>query len=479
MTARRVARWSIGAALCVAGASALWSCQSMGGSQRVDPNALAQQNSAFFQEQLRLAREALARQEWEAARQNLEGVVESLPATDPSGAEARAGLAQIAFELGDYPRAAQVAAEVPPTSPFAVSALESRGLAQLFSCDFDGATQTFYQLAQLDAPRGHMWLGVTFAWTGADANAERELTTVVNESGHSEHAPNARFYLSQLALWGRRAGPAQRYLGQLQSSSPDYLTTLDQRAQNWLGRHAHLMRAYFSFDTLARLHRMSSSNQAVADDQHAGEALALLQQNPGACGEQVTRLAQARGASAADRDAFAAANRDNDGDGVLDARDRCPNEAETRNGIADEDGCPEDTAAIEVVGNQIRIRNGFAINFDIGRDSVVETSRPVIEAIVTLLRNPAYNWIRRIRLDGHTDDVGEPAANLDLSQRRVRRVGAMLVANGVAPDRLTFGFYGESRPVDMGSTEEARARNRRVEMFIIDPATFGGVRATN
>ena len=451
----------------------------MGGAQRVDPNALAQQNSAFFQEQLRLAREALARQEWDAARQNLEGVVESLPATDPSGAEARAGLAQIAFELGDYARAAQVAAEVPTTSPFAVSALESRGLAQLFSCDFDSATQSFYQLAQLDAPRGHMWLGVTFAWTGADANAERELTTVITDSGNSEHAPNARFYLSQLSLWGHRAGPAQRYLGQLQSSSPQYLNTLDSRAQNWLTRRAHLMRAYFSFDTLSRLHRMSSNNLAVSEDQHASEALALLQQSPGACGEQVTRLAQARSASAADRDAFAAANRDNDGDGVLDARDRCPNEAETRNGIADEDGCPEDTAAIEVVGNQIRIRNGFAINFDIGRDSVVDGSRPVIEAITTLLRNPAYSWIRRIRLDGHTDDVGEASTNLDLSQRRVRRVGAMLVANGVTPDRLTFGFYGESRPVDLANTEEARASNRRVEMFIIDPATFGGVRASN
>lgn len=477
MSWHRLGRWSAGVALCVAGAGSLWSCRSMSSSGPVDQNALAAQNSAFFQEQLRLAREALARQEWQAARQNLEGVVESLPATDPSGAEARAGLAQIAFELGDYARAAQVAAEVPNNSPFAASALESRGLAQLFSCNFDAATQTFFQLTQVDAPRGHVWLGVAYAWTGADANAERELSGVANESSNTEHAPNARFYLAQLALWGRRAGPAQRYLGQLQQSSPQYLPTLDTRAQNWLTRRAHLMRAYFTFDTLARLHRMSSNNQAVADDQHAGESLSLLQASPGACGEQVTRLAQARAAAQGDRDAFAAANRDNDGDGVLDARDRCPNEAETRNGIQDEDGCPEDTAAIEVVGNQIRIRNGFAINFDLGSDSVSATSRPVIDAIVTLLRNPAYNWIRRIRLDGHTDDVGEESTNLDLSQRRVRRVGAMLVANGITADRLTFGAYGESRPIDTSGTDAARALNRRVEMFITDPATFGGVRA--
>ena len=239
------------------------------------------------------------------------------------------------------------------------------------------------------------------------------------------------------------------------------------------------MRAYFTFDTLARLHRMSSNNQAVADDQHAGEALALLQQSPGACGEQVTRLAQARSAGAADRTAFAAANRDNDGDGIPDASDRCPNEAETVNGIADQDGCPEDTAAIEVIGNQIRIRNGFAINFDVGRDSVTDSSRPVIQAITALLSNPAYEWVHRIRLDGHTDDTGDASGNMDLSLRRVHRVGALLVANGVAPTRLTYANYGESRPVDMGTTEEARARNRRVEMFIIDPATFGGVRAAD
>ncbi len=479
MSWRRVGTWSLGAALCVAGAGSLWSCRNMSGAAPVDQSALAAQNSVFFQEQLRLAREALARQEWEAARQNLEGVVESLPATDPNGAEARAGLAQIAFELGDYARAAQVAAEVPNNSAVAASALESRGLAQLFSCNFEAATQTFYQLAEVDNPRGRVWLGVAFAWTGADANAERELSSVVSSAGNTEHAPNARFYLSQLALWGRRAGPAQRYMGELQSSSPQYLPTLDTRAQNWLTRRAHLMRAYFTFDTLARLHRMSSNNQAVADDQHAGQALALLQASPGACGEQVTRLAQARSAAAGDRDAFAAANRDNDGDGVPDARDRCPNEAETRNGIQDDDGCPEATAAIEVVGNQIRIRDGFAINFDPARDSVMDSSRPVLDAIAALLRNPAYSWIRRIRLEGHTDDVGETAANLDLSQRRVRRVGALLVANGVPTDRLTFESYGESRPIDPSGTEEARARNRRVEMFIIDPATFGGVRATN
>jgi len=237
------------------------------------------------------------------------------------------------------------------------------------------------------------------------------------------------------------------------------------------------MRAYFTFDTLARIGRLTQAPTAAAADRHADEAMGLLQQNPGACAEQVARLASARQQGQGERAAFADAMRDRDGDGVLDSRDRCPDEAETRNGLADDDGCPESTAAIEVVGNQIRIRNGFAITFGVGDDAVLGDSTGVIEQIAQLLGNPQYSWIRRIRLDGHTDDVGEADANLQLAQRRVRRVGAMLVARGVAADRVTYGFYGESRPIDSAATDEARARNRRVELFIIDPPMFGGVRS--
>jgi len=456
-------------------ARALGSCTPQ--ARPVDPTAVAQANAAFFQEQLVRAREALARQEWETARQNFEGLVEALAPTDPTGAEARAGLAQIAFELGDYARAIQSAGEVPAGGAHTARALEYRGLAQLFSCDFDSATQTFYQLAEADAPRGRVWIGVANAWTGAAANAERELTTVVDQHGQSEHAPNARFYLTQLAIWNRRAGPAQRYLGQLQGASSDYLPTLDTRAQNWLTRRTHLMRAYFTFDTLARIGRLTQAPTAAAADQHADEAMALLQQNPGACAEQVARLASARQQGQGERAAFAEAMRDRDGDGILDSRDRCPEEPETRNGLADEDGCAESTAAIEVVGNQIRIRNGFAITFGAGDDAVLGDSMAVIDQIAQLLGSPQYSWIRRVRLDGHTDDVGEADANLQLSQRRVRRVGAMLVSRGVPADRVTYGFYGESRPIDAGGTDEARARNRRVELFIIDPPMFGGVRS--
>lgn len=477
MKARRsVTTWAARATVLCMGAAGLWSCVQRQ-APAVTQAQISSQNNAFFQEQIVLARQALERQEWEAARQNLEGIVEALPGTDPLGAEARAGLARIAFELGDYTRAAQVAAEVPAGTQFTADALESRGLAQLFSCDFENATATFYQLAQVDDARGRVWIGVANAWTGADANAERELTQVVTNHGSSEQAPNARFYLAQLAMWGRRAGPAQRALAALNQSAPNYTSQLDTRAQNWLTRRTHLMRAFFSFDTLARLGRMTQNAAAAAQDSHADQALQLLQQNPGACAPQVQRLVAARAAGAGERDAWLQANRDSDGDGIPDQRDRCVNEAETRNGTADDDGCPESTAAISLEGNQIRILSGFGIYFDVGNDSVQDTSRPVIDQMAALLQNPQYAWIRKIRLDGHTDDVGDDNTNLELSNRRVRRVGAMLVSRGIAASRIAFAHYGESRPIDSASTDEARARNRRVEIFVTDPEMFGGVRA--
>ncbi len=461
---------------CVAalGSATLWACVTTGSNQ-MSQTQVAATNNAFYQEQIVLARQALERQEWDAARSNLEGMVEALPPTDPIGAEAREGFSRILFELGDYARAAQVAGEV-PEGPHRARALESRGLAQLFSCDFDGATQTFYQLAQIDAPRGRVWLGMGAAWTGADANAERELLGVIEQSPTTEHGPNARFYLAQLALWRRRPGPAQRFAAQLRENSPQYLEGLDTRGQNWLTRHTHLMRAYFTFDTLARLGRMSRSPNAAAHDQRADEALRQLQATPGACAEQVQRIAQARTAGAAERSAFETATRDRDGDNVPDQSDRCPEQPETRNGLADDDGCPEETAAIDLEGNQIRIRTGFGIFFDTAADRVLPNSRPVIEQLAGLLNSPAYSWIRRIRLEGHTDDVGDDSANRSLAERRVTHVGAQLVSNGVATARFTIQSYGEARPIDPSATDEARARNRRVEIFIVDPPMFGGVR---
>jgi outer membrane protein OmpA-like peptidoglycan-associated protein len=73
-----------------------------------------------------------------------------------------------------------------------------------------------------------------------------------------------------------------------------------------------------------------------------------------------------------------------------------------------------------------------------------------------------------IRIEGHTDSSGNTHANQVLSQRRADAVRDALVAAGVAANRITTAGLGESRPVADNSTEEGRARNRRVDVILED-----------
>lgn len=70
-----------------------------------------------------------------------------------------------------------------------------------------------------------------------------------------------------------------------------------------------------------------------------------------------------------------------------------------------------------------------------------------------------------LRIEGHTDDVGDEAMNQSLSERRAAAVREWLVSAGsVAGDRLETVGFGESRPAAEGTSAEARAQNRRVEL---------------
>lgn len=73
----------------------------------------------------------------------------------------------------------------------------------------------------------------------------------------------------------------------------------------------------------------------------------------------------------------------------------------------------------------------------------------------------------RVRVEGHTDMVGVPAANQLLSEDRANRVMAELVARGVAADRLTAAGFGQDRPVADNGTAEGRAENRRIEFVLL------------
>ena len=74
-----------------------------------------------------------------------------------------------------------------------------------------------------------------------------------------------------------------------------------------------------------------------------------------------------------------------------------------------------------------------------------------------------------IEIGGYTDNTGDPAANLQLSQQRAEAVRAALVAAGVDPSMLVAKGYGSASPVAGNDTLEGRFRNRRIEYRTVKP----------
>ena len=102
------------------------------------------------------------------------------------------------------------------------------------------------------------------------------------------------------------------------------------------------------------------------------------------------------------------------------------------------------------------------ILFDTGSDRLKAESAPVIQSIAKGLEtNPSL----RLLIEGHTDSVGNAAANLDLSRRRAEAVKAVLVAQfKVDAARLTTAGLGATKPIDTNDTPQGRSQNRRVEL---------------
>lgn len=150
---------------------------------------------------------------------------------------------------------------------------------------------------------------------------------------------------------------------------------------------------------------------------------------------------------------------DNDLDGIADVSDKCPLEPESFNGREDEDGCPEPELAV-VTDCEVKITQ--QIHFDFNKDRIRPESYPVLDAVVQVLDgNPEI----KIEVQGHTDNVGTPRYNKDLSNRRAAAVRKYLVAHGIAPERLASIGHGLERPLVDNNTEENRALNRRVQFM--------------
>ena len=152
---------------------------------------------------------------------------------------------------------------------------------------------------------------------------------------------------------------------------------------------------------------------------------------------------------------------DEDGDGVPDSRDKCP---DTPRGVkVDANGCPPPPPVVEevvVVKEETIVIRDVYFHFDSAKLTAADKSK--LNTIVTRLKQEAPS--AQLRVTGHTDSVGSDAYNQKLSERRAASVANYLASRGVAADRLSTRGFGESQPLVDNATADGRAQNRRVEI---------------
>jgi outer membrane protein OmpA-like peptidoglycan-associated protein/opacity protein-like surface antigen len=152
---------------------------------------------------------------------------------------------------------------------------------------------------------------------------------------------------------------------------------------------------------------------------------------------------------------------DADKDGFVGADDRCPEQAETKNGFEDTDGCPDELPA--AVKNFMGVIAG--IEFDTNKDSIRDSSAASLERALKVLNE--YPSLR-VEVTGHTDDRGTRDHNVELSQRRADSVKNFLVSRGVDPRRIQARGAGPDEPLVPNSSLVGRQKNRRIEFRVLE-----------
>lgn len=100
------------------------------------------------------------------------------------------------------------------------------------------------------------------------------------------------------------------------------------------------------------------------------------------------------------------------------------------------------------------------VNFDIDKATLRPESMGTLNQIKALMTSDPT---LKFEIDGHTDNTGEAAHNMTLSQERADAVKAQLVTMGISADRLTTKGFGDTKPITSNDTPEGKANNRRVE----------------
>jgi chemotaxis protein MotB len=127
---------------------------------------------------------------------------------------------------------------------------------------------------------------------------------------------------------------------------------------------------------------------------------------------------------------------------------------------------------IRVVGDRFVFPS--EVFFDVGQSALKAEGRAELDKVASALLEVEKQIPQDIpwalRVDGHTDvrPVGGGRTNWDLSAARAIAVVQYLISKGISPQRLVAAGFGEFQPIDTGTTEEAYARNRRIELKLTD-----------
>lgn len=121
----------------------------------------------------------------------------------------------------------------------------------------------------------------------------------------------------------------------------------------------------------------------------------------------------------------------------------------------------------QTADNQLKLAIPSDVSFDVGKADIKPEMRPVLDKFAQSLTTYPGTAVRIV---GHTDSTGSDAINNPLSVNRAASTRDYLVQQGVAYNRIAIDGRGSREPIADNSTVQGRARNRRVDIFVAEPA---------
>lgn len=144
-----------------------------------------------------------------------------------------------------------------------------------------------------------------------------------------------------------------------------------------------------------------------------------------------------------------------------------PGKAFTSSYFSTSDSTLNQPAEVNMKVEEIQVGKAYTINninFETNSAELNDQSKNIIREFSVFLKE---NQEIDISIEGHTDNIGDPASNMSLSKDRAKNVQEFIITQGISADRLSFKGFGMNKPLGSNKTELGRAKNRRTEFVIL------------